>query len=140
MAKEVRFDDNEIYNLISSFQMEIIEKKGFEKQLKTYFQNYDDSIIVYENFHENETLIGAGDPLCLWVNKSVIDTIENIKWIQIKRLDKKNKWIYFKFDVINKKGDISNIKYSFEYKIKANKIGRMSNGKTNFKKIKIQEY
>lgn len=27
MAKEVRFDDNEIYNLISSFQMEIIEKK-----------------------------------------------------------------------------------------------------------------
>jgi len=125
--------------VISCFQADIIDLHPDRSQFVTEYPNNDgqNPILVYENIKQNEeTPEGYGDPLCIWVNRERIDSIDNIKWLKIEELFLEKKWIYLTLTVMSKHKETITEIYSFQYKVKADRYSSKSGGKTNFKKIK----
>jgi|GEM_PF-3909956 len=124
--------------IVEGFHYEIIYHTKYEKEFSTVFKNNGrtDTILVFENLKPSSTEVGAGDPLCLWVNKSILEKKDTCKWIQTKELYLKGNWIFLTIDVVQKNNKIITKYCTMQYKVKCKYISTVG----YFKKIKIKKY
>ena len=138
-AQRDRFQDyNDSMLVVSCFQSDVIKDGGLKEEFATHNQDlWHEPIIVYQIFKESASW-GLGDPMCMWLHQSAIDTLVNLRWVRYDELIEKGNWVHLNFKILEKKNGQTQILAHYHYKIRKTRIGL---GPRNYyRKVRVRKF